>query len=120
MLAEGRGARAARLRAIKLDIIDTPDRSDLRIDTIAGRHRLQPRYIQRLFEHDGTTFSEFLLGQRLSRAYRMLRDARWHHWTIAAIAAACGFNDQSYFNRRFRRFYGTSPSEVREISRQQD
>jgi AraC-like DNA-binding protein len=120
MLIEGRGARAARLRAIKLDIIENLGRGDLRINDIASRHRLQPRYIQRLFERDGTTFSQFVLSQRLSRAYRMLADARRRDWTFAAIAFACGFNDQSYFNRRFRMFYGVSPSEIREAGRRQN
>jgi AraC-like DNA-binding protein len=74
-IAEGRGGRAARLRAIKLDIIDNLGRSDLTINALARRHRLQPRYIQRLFEFEGTTFSEFTMRQRLSRSYRMLADA---------------------------------------------
>jgi AraC-like DNA-binding protein len=111
--AEGRGARAARLRAIKLDVIDHLGRSDLTIHAIARRHRLQPRYIQRLFECEGTTFSEFVMSQRLSRSHRMLSDPGQLGLTIAAVAFACGFSDQSYFNRRFRQLYGTTPSDVR-------
>lgn len=119
MLAEGRGARAARLHALKRDIVENLGRGALTMSDIVARHRLQPRYIQRLFEEDGTTFSEFVLTQRLSRAYRMLTDVHRHDWTVAAIATACGFNDQSYFNRRFKRFYGASPSGVRDMGRRQ-
>jgi len=117
MRAEERGGRAARLRAIKLDIAENLDRGDLTLGDIAQRHRLQPRYIQRLFELEGITFSEFLVGQRLARAHRMLTDPRRRDLGIAAIAFACGFNDQSYFNRRFRKRYGASPSDIRAAAR---
>ena len=98
---------------IKADIIENLSRNDLTIDALSRRHRLQPRYIQRLFESDGTTFSEFLLGQRLARAQRMLADPRKLDQNIGAIAFECGFGDLSYFNRRFRRLYGSAPSHFR-------
>ena len=112
-VAQGRGARAARLRAIMVDIGENLGRGDLSIDVIARRHRLGTRYIQRLFETDGTTFSEFVIGQRLSRSRRMLSDPRLANRTIGDIADACGFSDPSYFGRRFRQFFGVTPSDIR-------
>jgi AraC-like DNA-binding protein len=112
-LAEGRGVRAARLRSIKADIVGHLGRNDLTIDRLSRRHQLHPRYIQRLFESDGTTFSEFLLRQRLARAYRILTDPRRIDQSVGAIAFECGFGDLSYFNRRFRRTYGSVPSHFR-------
>lgn len=103
----------SRLRAIKRDIMAELDRGDLSINTLAARHRLKPRYIQRLFAQDGTTFSEFVLAQRLYRARQLLTDSRYDDATIAAIGFACGFNDQSYFNRCFRKFFGLTPSDMR-------
>jgi len=117
-IAEGRGGRAARLRVIKSDIVENLGRSDLTINFIARHHRLQPRYIQRLFEHEGTTFSEFVMCQRLSRSYRMLTAPYLSGWTIGDISVACGLSDQSYFSRRFRQLYGASPSDVRASARQ--
>jgi AraC-like DNA-binding protein len=113
VLADGRGGRAARLHAIKEDIIENLVRGDLTIDALARRHRLHPRYIQRLFETTGTTFSEFLLHQRLARAHRALVDPRNRDRNVSAIAFECGFGDLSYFNRCFRRFFGASPSHLR-------
>jgi AraC-like DNA-binding protein len=73
-----------------------------------------PRYLQRLFEADGTTFSVFLLGQRLARAYRMLCDQQFWDRPVGVIAYDVGFGDLSYFNRCFRRQYGATPTEIRE------
>lgn len=78
---------------------------------------MTPRYIHRLFELDGTTFSEFVLTLRLAHAYRMLRDARLLDSTISTIAFDCGFSDLSYFNRTFKRVYNATPSDIRRTVR---
>ena len=111
--AQDRGVRAARLRAIKNDVIDNMGRTDLSIETAAARHGVTPRYVRKLFESEGTTFSEFVIGQRLAHAHRLLTDQRFSDYPISAIAFECGFGDLSYFNRTFRRCYGATPSDVR-------
>jgi AraC-like DNA-binding protein len=111
------GARAALLRAVKAHVVENLAHPDLSIDWLASRHRLHPRYIQRLFQREGTTFSQFVLEQRLARACCFLTAPRQGEPTIGAIAYACGFKDQSYFNRRFRQRYGLAPSELRESNR---
>jgi AraC-like DNA-binding protein len=65
-----------------------------------------------LFESDGTTFSRFLLDQRLARAHRMLSNPVLAERTISTIAYEAGFGDLSHFNRAFRRRYGAAPSDV--------
>jgi AraC-like DNA-binding protein len=112
-LAQSRGLRAARLAAIKADIAENLGRADLAVAAVAQRHRLTPRHLHRLFEAEGLTYSEFVLGLRPARAHRMLNDPRYSAWTIKAIAFEFGFGDRSYFNRAFRRRYGVSPSDLR-------
>jgi AraC-like DNA-binding protein len=112
-VAEARGLAEARLTAIKADIIESIGRDNLALFTVAARHGLTPRTIQRLFEREGSSFSEFRLEQQLVRSRRMLRDRRCATWTIAAIATAAGFGDLSYFHRVFRRRFGATPSEMR-------
>ena len=73
-LAAGRGLRAARLRAIKADILANLCDSDLTVNAVALRQRVTPRYVQILFQAEGVTFSEFVPGQRLMRVYHGLRD----------------------------------------------
>jgi AraC-like DNA-binding protein len=112
-IAEARGVRAARLRAIKADILENLGSSDLTVSAVALRQRVTPRYIHMLFESEGVTFSEFVCRERLTRAHHMLLDPRSGHLSIAAIAFATGFGDLSCFNRSFRRRFGTTPSEIR-------
>jgi len=118
-VAEGRGIRAARLRTIKSDIEAHLTRADLSPAAVAKRQRISDSYIRKLFESEGTSFSEFVLARRLARAHRMLADPRWADRNIAWIAAESGFGDLSYFNRSFKRVYGSTPSEIRgALSRQ--
>jgi AraC-like DNA-binding protein len=58
----------------------------------------------------GTTFVTYLTRLRLAHAHRLLTETEQ---SIAAIAAAVGFSDQSYFDRRFRQQYLQSPREAR-------
>ena len=118
-VAEGRGIRAARLRAIKHDIEVHLASEDLSLDAVAKRHKISDSYIRKLFESEGTSFSQFILVRRLVRARRMLVDRRWSDRSIAWIAFEAGFGDLSYFNRTFKRFYGLTPSEARDAADRQ-
>lgn len=111
--AEDRGLRAARLHAIRRDIADNLAQPDLSVGALAHRHACTPRFVQRLFEAEGTTFTEYLLNQRLARAHSLLTDPRRAGDKISTIALDAGFADLSYFNRTFRRLYGDTPSGVR-------
>jgi AraC-like DNA-binding protein len=112
-MAHGRGLRAARLHAIKQDIARSLDDPSLSVAALALRHGCTPRFIQRLFETEGMTFTEYLLAQRLVRAHRMLTDPRRAGEKVSTIALDAGFADISYFNRAFRQLYGDTPSGVR-------
>lgn len=111
--AHRRGLKAARLRSVKTYIQKHLALGALSVGAVAAEHGLTPRYVQRLFEADGVTFSSFVSHQRLARAYRMLLDPRRADHAIGAIAYECGFGDVAHFNRQFRRLYGHSPSEAR-------
>jgi len=111
------GVRAARLRALKEDIAQHLEQPDLSVNALAARHRVTPRCIQRLFEADGTTFTEYVLAQRLARARRLLGDPRRGADKISTIAFDAGFADVSYFNRMFRQRFGMAPSDVRAQAR---
>lgn len=114
--AHGSAARAARLRAIKADILDSLG-SDLSVGTVAARHRLPVRYVQRLFEGEGLSFTGYVVEQRLLRAHRMLADSRLVDRPVSTIAFESGFGHLPYFNRAFRGRFGETPSGVRALAR---
>ena len=118
-VAEGGGVRAFRLSAIKADIARHLAGCELTVGAVAASQGVSPRYVQLLFGQEGTTFSRFVLAQRLLQAHRMLADALYARWSITAIAFEAGFGDLSYFNRSFRRRYAVSPSDVRKAARRE-
>jgi AraC-like DNA-binding protein len=109
-IANQRGVRAARLESIKADLIQD---ATLHLDQLAARQGISARYVQMLFEEKGTTFSDFVLERRLDAACHMLTSPRYATWSITAIALEAGFGDLSHFNRRFKRRYLMTPTDLR-------
>jgi AraC-like DNA-binding protein len=116
-VAKERGLRAARLQAIKDDIEARLSEPGLSLESVTLRHRVSPRYVQKLFELEGTSFSDYVRARRLARVYRILQDPRQVHLNISTIAYDCGFGDVTAFNRAFRRHYNAAPSDVRFVSK---
>lgn len=108
------GYDAARLRLIQAQALDRLNDSGLTIVSAARRAGVTPKKVQRLFEPTGTTFSEFVLEQRLLLAHRLLSGPSNRHKKIGSVAQDAGFGDLSYFNRTFRKRFGMTPSEWRD------
>jgi AraC-like DNA-binding protein len=107
------GFSAARLNLMKADVLRNLDKNDLTIESVAKASSLSGRQAQRLFASSGTTFSEFVLDQRLLLARRLLLQESNRHRKVSDIAYTVGFNDLSYFHRSFRRRFGMTPSDMR-------
>ncbi|HYE30642.1 MAG TPA: AraC family transcriptional regulator [Methylomirabilota bacterium] len=69
-----------------------------------------PQFMKVFKQVAGMTLVAYLNHVRLSNAMRLLRET---DQSVAEIAAACGFSDQSYFDRRFKRAFGSTPKEFR-------
>lgn len=108
-----RSIAAARLKMIRKDIVQRLADPELQIDAVARRQGVTPRYVQRLFEAEGVTFSEFVREQRLGLAFKLLQERDPASSTITDIAFEAGFSDISAFNRAFRRRFDATPSDVR-------
>jgi AraC-like DNA-binding protein len=109
------GVRAARLHAIKADVLRNLGSPELTLTNVAKRHRVTPRYIHMIFELEGISFSEYVLEQRLLRALHLMTDRRFADWKVTTLASEAGFGDLSYFNRTFRRRFAMTPSEARKL-----
>ncbi|MBH1964201.1 MAG: helix-turn-helix transcriptional regulator [Comamonadaceae bacterium] len=111
--AHVRGARSARVLAIKNDIAAHFTDTSLSAEVLAKRQGITPRYLHMLLAREGVAFSALVREQRLALVYRRLRDPRLLASSIQTIAFDAGFGDLSYFNRSFRQRYGMTPSEAR-------
>jgi AraC-like DNA-binding protein len=107
----GPSIRAARLELVKKDILKRLNEPGLGGEDVARRQGISTRYLHKLFETEGESFSEYVRDRRVELAYRMLQSPSGER-RISAIAFDCGFGDISNFNRAFRRRYGVTPSEL--------
>ena len=105
---------------MKDDIHKSCDRPDLSVHAVAARHGVSARYVQRIFEEGGTTFTRYITEQRLAATYRALRCHAPARVPISTIAYDCGFADVSHFNRVFRQRFGCTPTDVRNATRSGD
>jgi AraC-like DNA-binding protein len=108
---------AARLSAA-LDHIAACFRDpELSVAAVARSLGISPRYLQRLLEMSGKSFTERVNQLRLQRAFTLLTKASASPRRISDIALEVGFSDISHFNRLFRSHFGDTPSAVRAQSR---
>ncbi len=81
--------------------------------TVAAAHHMSVRYLQKLFQAEGTTVSAWIRRRRLERCLRDLRDERLRAIPAAAIGARLGYTEPANFARAFRREFGSPPSTFR-------
>jgi AraC-like DNA-binding protein len=76
---------------------------------------ISPSHFSRLLkERTGRTFTELLRQCRVDLACDLLRSTEL---SLAEIANACGFCDQSYFTRVFQDVKGMTPKPFRDEAR---
>lgn len=101
------------LIAIKADIQVRLPQKDLSLTSFAIARGVTVRHLQKLFEAEGRTFSDYVLERRLERARHLLLNPAAASQPISAIAFDLGFGDLSYFNRTFKKRFETTPREIR-------
>lgn len=116
-MAVTRGLRAARLHDILAAIKSGFHDPEFSSQSVARRLGLSRRYVNDLLAESGSSFAERVLEMRLDKARVMLIDAAHIRLKISEIAWTSGFNEVPYFNRRFRRRFGMTPTELREAAR---
>jgi len=107
------GVRAARRRAVKADIAAHLDLPELSVEWMAKRQKVSPASIRALFYDEGTSFTDYVLGERLGHVRALLTSPYLAHHNIATLALMAGFNDITWFNQAFRRRFGMRPSDLR-------
>jgi AraC family transcriptional regulator len=86
-------------------------REPLRMRDLAREAGVHPGHLARVFRKmERRTPGEYQQRLQVRAACELLRDPEW---PLAAIAAECGFADQSHFTRVFRRVVGSTPAQFR-------
>lgn len=114
--ARHRGLKQARLRAVKADLRITALHGDLSLSWLAKRHGVSPSYIRAMFEEEGQSLTDYVLSLRLERVYQCLQSPAYAHKKVADILYDAGFNNPSWFYRAFKRRFGMTPGDVRDLS----
>ena len=104
---------AARLDLALEHIAEHFEDPSLTVVGVAQRQGISPRYLQRLMETTGTSFTMRVNDLRLQRAWVLLTSAPGQGRKVSDIALAVGFSDLSHFNRLFRARFGETPTAVR-------
>lgn len=102
---------AATLRKAERYIRDHYTRK-IGIAEVAAAAGLSPAYFSTIFKDEmGESFSDYLGRLRTEQAARLLVSTER---SLADIAGECGFEDQSWFSKTFKRYMGSSPGRYRE------
>lgn len=84
----------------------------LSLSDIAEAVHLTPAYLNTSFKNEtGSTIKRYLTNHRIEQAQKLLRD---EHYRSKEIAACCGFYDNGYFTKVFKRWTGMTPLEYRD------
>ena len=93
-------ALQAKLKTV-LAYIDANFTEELRLDELARRFDISKYYLTREFKRAyGETIFQHIIGLRINYAKRLLR---FTDKSVEEIAELCGFNDQSYFSKQFKK-----------------
>ncbi len=92
------------------DYINDHLADDLSLTELAALAHLSPYHFTRLFKQTtGQSVHQYVIERRIEAARRLLLAG---HLTVAEVAAAVGFYDQSHLARHFKRHTGAPPSHL--------
>ncbi|AZQ65376.1 AraC family transcriptional regulator [Flammeovirga pectinis] len=84
---------------------------ELNIEDLAFLCSLSVSSFKRKFQSVfGTSPNKYITSKRLDKAQTLLKTTSR---TISEIAYDCGFSDVSYFSKSYKKYYNSSPSELR-------
>jgi AraC family transcriptional regulator len=110
-----RGRVPPRWLAQVRDILQDSFAESLTLADLAKRSGVHPVHLAAAFRrHFGCTVGQYIRTRRIEFACRQLADSPA---TLAEVALAAGFADQSHFSRVFKRLTGLTPAAYRQAAR---
>ena len=100
----------SKIRTI-LDYINNNVTKNISLASVCENFKLSKQYVCRLFkEHLNSSVNDVILSHKMANACEYLD---FSTLTITELAEKLGFDNIYYFSRKFKEFYGISPSEYR-------
>jgi len=86
---------------------------DTSVKTIADRVFLHPVYLSKLYKHEtGESLGDYIIRIRMEKAVYMLKHT---NKKIYEITTELGYQNPQYFSKIFRKYYGCTPNEYRDL-----
>ena len=81
--------------------------------TVADYLGIHPSYLSKIFRMaTGETFTDFVAAVKMGEAERLLTSSNMRIYEISELLK---YNDPGYFIKLFRKVYGVSPNEYRQL-----
>jgi AraC-like DNA-binding protein len=92
--------------------------TELSVEHVAQSVGISAGYLQQLYRTTtGLTIGQSILDHRLANCRKELADPSLAGESVTSIAFRWGFSESSSFSRAFRRTFGVSPRQYRQLSR---
>ncbi|WP_298955334.1 AraC family transcriptional regulator [uncultured Methylobacterium sp.] len=101
------------IQTAKSYIIANFYKHSMRPSDVAAAAGVSLRVLQILFRKEGCAINALIWQKRLEKAANLLADRNCYRMTLGELSFRCGFEDQAYFSRYFRRHFGMSPRDYR-------
>ncbi|MDR0814020.1 MAG: helix-turn-helix domain-containing protein [Oscillospiraceae bacterium] len=83
----------------------------LTLDSLAKKVYLSKSYLSSVFKQEtGMSLTSYITKVRIEKSKRLLLE---ENLSLSLIATQCGFNDQSYFTKTFKKVVGVSPKKFK-------
>lgn len=92
---------------------------ELSLEWVAARLNFSPHYIRQIFkQHMGEAFTDYVIRKRMEKAGTLLRTSGM---LVQDVALTCGYANQRYFASSFKKYYGRTPTDYKQmVGRQGD
>lgn len=96
-----------------VNIVNERYYEELSLKTLSYQYNINSSYLGQIFNKEvGCSFSDYLNKTKNMKAKELILET---NMKINDIAKEVGYTDSSYFYRKFKKFFGISPSKLREM-----
>lgn len=94
------------------NLVEKEYMKEISLNYIADAVNLAPTYVSYIFKKEaGQTLVKYITDVKMAKARILLEEG---NMKVVEVARACGYDNQPYFNRLFKNYYGMTPKQFRE------